>query len=170
MATYTWDLGFDWNAVSKGGQYYLQNGFVQFPGSGAPPSPGTPVNLQPGDTVTFFLYNLTPQAATPADYNVDSGSITFKAAEEGQTRDSPFDEATIPVPIGLSTNTSWSTIFSGGTNQSFPQWPLGQYSIVADASLPSYYLMSVSITITYYPDNSVKKFIVDPEMVVGGAG
>jgi len=165
---FCWDFGFDWNAVVTNNQAYLQNGFVNLSGGALP---GTAVDLQPNDTVSFYLYNVTSGATPTSPYTVTGGTITFVAADQGQTQTTPFAETSISIGnIGMAQGSGSSSIFSGDDSSiTFPNWGLaGPLAVVSQAN-PGDYMMTVTLNISNNGGTPVS-FVVDPEMVVGAFG
>lgn len=187
--TYFWDLGFDFNAVQNPpGTCYLQNGFVLIQqGTNNQPNdvPGTPVDLNPGDSINFNAFNVTNPLLT-GTYSIQSGSITFTSAVTNQTAVSPFNNPNgtpmTPIPFtALSgpTGTGPSVICSGiqapeaqaPDPATFPVYagPTG-LTVQNDGR----FLMTITLTVQGPTNNAggttTLTFVVDPEMIVGGPG
>lgn len=189
MATYFWDLGFDFNAVVDGqGHCYLQNGFVLIQnGTNNQPDdvPATPVGLNLGDEINFNAFNVTDPLGSDA-YSIASGSqISFEAAVTGQTAISPFNNAdgtpreTIAFPALSGPTGEGPSVICSGIQASSVQ-------VSSPATFPVYagpvnlkiansgrFLMTVTLNVTG-PNSSGETtnliFIVDPEMIIGGVG
>lgn len=184
MASYYWDLGFDFNAVQINGFSYLQNGFVLYDPVKSVGSPATPVNLATGDTINFSVFNLTnPRSA--GTYSIAGGSITFQAAITQQASISPFNVSGDPsdtpctwlsFPLKLNPDaTEASAIFSGAqvSGQNPTTFPRYNYPVGLQVANIGFFLMSVRLQVLG-PNSSggfqQRTFIVDPEMVIGSVG
>jgi hypothetical protein len=177
MATYVWDLGFDFNAVKNPStnQFFLQHGFVlMLPNNAENESvsvPATPVNLSVGDTIGFNVFNVTNEPT--GTFTVTEGKITFQNAVNDQDDTSPFSTTSLDIPQSGTTATGPSVTFSGiQSNQvpvsnpaTFPVFTGPTNQTVANTGR---FLMHASLTVL--GPNGKQTFIVDPEMVVGSAG
>jgi hypothetical protein len=161
--TYVWHLGFDINAAqSSDGTSYLQNGFVQHTLGGS--IFAAPVDLQVNDTIDFSLFNLTSLSSSNEmnDFSIVGGTITFSAAQTNQVAASPFSVTQIPIePRAATSITGPSLVFDG----EFQKWPLVDSRTIANNGR---FLMTVAL-IVQGPDGPQRTFVVDPEMIVGGA-
>ena len=189
MASYYWDLGFDFNAVqvtvpgTNNMVSFLQNGFVSMESTGH--EPAAPVNLNTGDTFAFNAFNVTSAGgAMPDGTQMISGTITFQNADGNQPVASPFNDqritandngtATMTIDsgsIGTTQQTSPSIIFSGGTNPQveFPVWNIVPPAAPLVAATNGRFLMTVSLNVQS-PGGAPQNFVVDPEMIFGSAG
>jgi hypothetical protein len=176
MATYTWDFGIDCNAAPDSSLSnsccYLQNGFV----NAAARSQAIPVNLQTGDVIQFWLYDVTPNVSSSQASNcqITTGSvINFTSAESSQTQATPFSGSSFDIKNGSSS--------MGGRSSIFQVWGPFWGNIIDPQTISvssGRYLMSVILNVTITTTNSAtgkstttsKTYSVDPEMIVGGFG
>lgn len=174
MSTYHWDFGFDFNAVqtpnNNDDQLFLQHGFVA---NQSPEVPATPVNLNVDDVIGFNVFNVTDSST--GTYSITGGSIQFQNAVTGQAATSPFSVSMLSIPSqATSSGSDSSVIFSGIQSFQAQPDPLVTFPTYDGPSSQTVinngrFLMTVTLTVTG-PDTTTKIFVVDPEMVVGGAG
>jgi hypothetical protein len=165
MASYEWELGIDWGAVEVSGRSYLQQGFVERP-EGGDPKMVLPLGLQPGDTITFRIFDVSE---TPRTVEVRSLEIISRSAVIGQQDGHPFD--TDRPAFGACSSLQESVAFQG----TFPCWESAAVSIVASAPPGQLwkFLLTFSIDAAFAPsisDIASRAFVVDPEMSVGEHG
>jgi hypothetical protein len=187
--SFTWELGFDFDMLpdpDDGTRTYLLNGFV----SGA--DLASPMLIEREDSVAVHLFNVTPGALS-SEYEVTSGTLTFFnaliASETaypfnpsdpvivgGDNPDRPPQEitpeilppslgvpATITIPdLGTTTNSELSTTFPG---QPRPRWKLVDAQTFALDGI-----FTVTFQVIVQGPNGTKRFRVDPQMIIGGAG
>jgi|GEM_PF-2822097 len=172
MATYVWDLGFDFTDFqdpNNNNQSPLEMGFVTF---AAPPggAPGNSRNLQVNDIIQFNGFDLTPNASVGDGTTIQGGTITFIDAHSGQPA-SPFGgSATISfLPnLGQSTALGPSAILGPTLSVQYPRWwPVINPQTVTNEG---HFLMTVSISAQQGGQTGIRTFVHDPEMVVGSVG
>jgi hypothetical protein len=163
MATYVWHLGFDFGAIRESDTTsYLQNGFVLHTAGGS--MLAVPMNLQINDTIDFSLFNLTTLSSENdmSDYSIVGGSITFSAAQANQGANSPFSSSHISIASHAATGLiGQSLVFDGN----FQKWPLVDTETIINSGK---FLMTIAL-IVQGPSGPQRTFVVDPEMIVGGA-
>lgn len=168
--TFVWDLGFDFNAIQASDtQSYLQSGLVRL-------SDGQLAlqSLTIGELIRFNVYNVT-SGATLSDYSISGAEITFTNALKGnESNPCPFDSSAQVVtgggfgritigPLGLTTSKGQSTIFG-------PNLPLWSNLVGVDLPVKNKgkFLMTIAL-IVQGASGLPRTFVVDPEMIVGGA-
>jgi hypothetical protein len=178
MATYEWDLGFDFDSlpdVGNGDRFYVQNGFVRITDDGTK-VPGTPFGLSIGDTISFKVFNVT-SGATASDFSIIDGTVVYTKAETTDGSSAPFDDLTtvdgfpamvIPAMAASAAGQEVSAIFSGMAQVvQFQEW-----TVVPSATLANNgkFFFTVEIHIQRTGEANPRFFRVDPEMVVGSVG
>ena len=164
MTNYSWELGFDWNALadpSLGDNIcYLQHGLVNIDTLRLSPS----VNLKNGDIIRFTIFDVTSGAPTTgkSSYRIASGSvISFRAAVANQGA-SPFSTRSVDIPARDSDTNLASQAFG----LECPTWDQTPSQTISVSS--GRYLMSVTLNVT--DGTTTKTYSVDPEMVIGSDG
>jgi len=198
MATYIWDLGFDFNASpdpQNSNLPDLQNNMALMAGD-VGIDVGNPQDLFLNDTISFNAFNLTSGASTQG-YSIMSCTFIFNqgATNNPSNTPYPFDQsvaifaggdnsaalpvtaaigqnsATIPIPeLGQTTYESPSFIFT--SSPEFPRW------VIIPTHLPlattGKFSFTILLTVQGPPDSSgnttTMVFRVDPEMVVSSVG
>lgn len=178
MALFFWDLAFDFNATPTNGISPLQIGFVSI----QPTMVNSPMTApMPNDSLDFNLFNITNPPGGP--YTILDAQITFNSADFGGANPAPFstptqvtvgDGSTVPanavngtvtIPIGSNAQSGSpgaSAYF--GPSSSFQRWFLAG---PLQLSIAGRFQMGVSVTVQ--EGTTTKTFVVDPEMIVGGA-
>jgi hypothetical protein len=168
MAFYTWDLGFDLTEIEDNHFLsVLQNG-SQLNGApttplGATPSSSAGFNIN--DTIAFNIFNLTPGAVINDNTTILRTKLFFKMARvdpTGTTGLIPFASQP-PLQTGLPDTTGPSTIFG---NSNFPRWTGPPQTITTNG----HFLFTAAVMVQGPGTNNIRNFVVDPEMIVGGAG
>lgn len=169
--TFVWDLGFDFAAIQGSNtESYLPSGFVTLSG-GKPAAPRIPRN----ELIRFNVYNLS-SGATLEGYSISGIDITFTNALKGQEGNPcPFDNLT-PVVYGdgfarikrdsLGRAQGWGTSSMFGHN--LPLWD-GILGVDLPVKKDGKFLMTVAL-IVQGANVLPRTFVVDPEMIIGGAG
>lgn len=167
MAIWCWHLGFDWNS----GQTYLASGFVNLNVAGNPPAPS--YQLEPGDQVSFYLFNLT-ENATASSQTVTSVSFSVTPPTVTPAPPNLFTSTLSSTTSGSAPSTGGSSIFgygNGGTvmpsTTTFPYWQIAGPLTVNAGTSGLAYVFTCSVTISN-GGTTQKTFSVDPEMAVGG--
>lgn|SRR6185312_2413329 len=163
MATYFWDLGFDFNAF-QGPLSYLRHGLALQSASG--PSNAAFPQFNINDQITFNLFNITSGASTSDGTNLLSVTFYFADANAGTPGTSPFHSTLFPAVTGPTASTAKTVIFSPDNN--IPVWSLASPSVASQGR----FLLSILVVVESGSglNNVIRVFKVDPEMVVGSVG
>jgi protein involved in polysaccharide export with SLBB domain len=162
VATWHWSIGFNWNSTALS----LQTVFVSDDNNAV----ATPVNLSTGDTVHFYVFDVTSSnGASTTDKTISDGTVSFANADTTiqSITTSPFSSTRLdtgPSPSSSATPVS-DPAFSPNATLTYPRWEiLVPRTIVNNGRFE----MTISLTVT--DGTTIKAFTQDPEMVVGGFG
>ena len=162
MADYHLDMAFDWDSEPKGGYAgYLQLGLVSVTGSQG--ADASLADLGKGDTVEFYLYDIS-EAADTRTAALPQNWITFSAADEGTPQSSPFSAGAFQGATIQSGGTGSSTAFPG----THPMWNVmgnGNRQLSVPIVNDGRFFFTVQLSITN-SSGVTKTFGVDPEMIV----
>jgi hypothetical protein len=160
MASYNFDVAFDWDALeSSPGQYPLNIGLVTF---SQPPQYGTQYYFQINDTFCINAYNQTSNASQ-ASHSILTGFISFSRFTE-KSANSPVGQAAYYFGSMASTGTGSSDAFpdDGACPNFCPVLGARQITTQGD------FKFKVSLTVQSAEDGTTKDFVIDPEMIVQG--
>jgi hypothetical protein len=174
MASYIWDLGFDFNHLRKpDGNHDLQIGLVKYDSTQNKYLPASPITMGSNDTVKFSLYDLTMGAEKDKWEKtiIHAALVEFSPAMEG-SRGTPFgDEEQVLIPkLDFSGNSGVSAYF-GGT---YPVYHWDKAFSINPSASQHHCEMTVTVIVTKKKKNEAKyetrKFVVDPEMIIDSNG
>jgi hypothetical protein len=184
MADWHIDLGFDRDAnVTPGStNYSLQWGAVSMSSAGAAAASSLTL-LSPGDTIEFFIYDVSSLAdgsgstTSPAP-TISSTWLNCLAADKNTTSNAGFNAASMTAAstavVSSTSNNSPSSIFANGA-RNFPSWPINSSSgallsltvqnpnptgKAPGSQNPAAFALTFTITV------GTQTFSVDPEMIV----
>lgn len=164
MADYHLDMAFDWDSNPKGGfDGYLQVGPVIVTNGKGKDAALT--DLVPGDTIEFYLYDITAQTA-PTTVAIPSNApwIAFNPANTDTSASSPFAANATQNAQVVSAGTGNSTVFG----DDLPFWTINANANqllsarVTATSGDFFYTVQFDIT----RGGTTKRFGVDPEVIV----
>ena len=177
MAVYNLDVAFSSDVTPNNPSLpvAMAYGFTNNVGGVFGPRGQTKETVPPGSTVSFVFYDTAPSPT----YNVTSVQISAvnKSPGVGQAK-SPFSDSawangsitavSSPGPGQVQLNGPNSPAISTGCNVTGKSWVVGAFTV---ANLQGQPRFEITITVlTQNAQQSQKTFIVDPEVVVEGAG
>jgi hypothetical protein len=158
---YVWELGIDWNAVETAGVSYLREGLV----SGSVSLSGT-APVKSGDTIKFRIFDVNSSATEPGKKvnTIESLVINSKAAVKDQLLDNLLTN--LSPTVTLDDPTQGSILFESPSP--FCSWTSQEVTVkdLPEGVAVGRFLLTVQVQATG-PDQRVRLFSHDPEMVVG---
>jgi hypothetical protein len=162
MADYHFDIGFDWDSKQKEGF----DGYLQVYPIAVNANVGSDsdfVHFRTGDTVEFYVYDVSEQKGGSPSIAADDSWLTFSAADDSTPASSPINVSLLSGCALQSAGDGSSTAF--GTN--LPAWNVlarggRQLSVPVTQSGKFFFTMVLTVT----KDGVTKRFGVDPEMIV----
>ncbi len=154
MTEYVWELGIDWNAIETVGVSYLRGGLVKkVDGEPDVPLPGT-APVEHDDQITFRIFDVSSSEQVA---EVGSFVILTKAAVNGQLFDNPLSSL---QPEITPDDPAASPSLLGSARRS---WTCSPVTVTASSGR---FLLTTQVQ-AIGPDDRVRLFSHDPEMVVG---
>jgi hypothetical protein len=163
MANYHFDIGFDWDSDPKGGyDGYLQVYPIAVSAAGTG-SDSDFVHFQDGDTIEFYLFDISKESGAVPALPAASPWISFSAADQSTNSSSPINVSLLTGATLSTPTTGMSTAFGEGLTAWSVNAPDGSLLSVPVANDGRFFF---TIELQVSKDGTVKRFGVDPEMII----